>query len=486
MKNVLDSKNLTKLATLLLAFFLASSVYGAKTKPVVDSVSPISGPSLGGTLVVVSGSNFADGAVVNFDGFAAQTEWVSDTTLNVITPFTAKGSATVSVTNQNGDSGKLINAFEFIHPGDGIFVDQPSNIPTDIYYEEEWDADAGDIDGDGDLDYVKAVYWAPSVGLYQNDGSGNFTDISTNVPSIDNRSASINLGDFDGDKDLDIFVSGYSKQDQLYLNNGDNPPTFVDATANIPVGLTGSWGSCLGDLNKDGHLDIYVANSGADSLYLNNGDIPPTFTDASNLLPTNNIEYHEDCTIADVNGDGWDDIYIAGYNQNSLLYINNQNTTVSLRNATLPNQIYSGAREIALVDIDKDGDLDAVTANHNSDQNALFINTGNVNGDPVFVDYTSNLPQILDYTHDVKAGDVDGDGDVDLVFANEMGPSKLFLNNGETLPAIPTFSEASPNNWPSDTSDSWDVILGDFDNDYDLDIIFSNCGQQEQFYLNTP
>lgn len=498
MKSFLDSKNLTKLATLLLAFFLASSVCGARTNPIVDSVSRISGPSSGGTEVVVNGSNFADGAVVDFNGVAAQTEWVSDTTLNVITPLAAKGSATVSVTNQNGDSGKLNNAFEFIHPGDGVFedgatLDPPKIMPPDSDFE--WDADAGDIDGDGDLDYVRAVDYTPySVGIYLNNGVGNFTDFSASVPSTNNRPASIDLGDFDNDGDLDIYVAGYHEQDQLYINEGNDIngyPTFSDKTANLPQELTYSWGACLGDFNKDGNLDIYVANGGADRLYLNDGNNPPVFSSAS--APAGTTSNSEDCVIADVNGDGFDDIFIVRYDSDNSLYLNtpaNPGSFTSTAFPAEPSPAYYGSRDAALNDLDNDGDLDIVIANHNTNQNRLYINDGNPI--PTFTDVTStSLPQIWDNSHDVKAGDVDGDGDVDLVFANQNiyntpylndPQNTLYLNNGD-IP--PTFSDATVANMPLNLGPSWDVILGDVDNDFDLDIIFTNEGQ-DQLYLNTP
>lgn len=470
---------LTFILAIMLGIALVSSAYGAKkTKPTIDSVFPISGPSLGGTLVVINGSNFEDGTVVDFNGVPLATVFVSDTTLNVTTSLSAKGFVDVGVTNTTGENSKLNNGFEFIHPGDGSFVEQLGNLPTDNDFP--WDADSGDIDNDGDIDYVVANSGSDPERLYLNNGDGTFIDASNNVPFRNNPNGggamAIELGDLDGDSDIDILVVVDNDQDELYLNNGDNPPTFVDATTNIPTRLTMHfpWGACLGDLNQDNYLDIYVAVGGSrDILYLNDSANPGTFIDASAALPADSEWDSEDCAIGDANGDGLQDIFVADWNWYNRLYQNNGDGTFS--SSFLSTVSKDGSREIALADFDGDGDLDAAIANHSSDQNSLVLNDGSGN----YTDATANLPVALDDCHDVKASDVDGDADVDLIFSCYL-QNTLYLNDGSGH-----FTDATSTQLPVDTDESWDVIAEDMDGDMDIDLIFIN-DTQDRLYLNTP
>jgi hypothetical protein len=206
-----------------------------------------------------------------------------------------------------------------------------------------------DYDGDGDLDvYLPNGRWTKGLSdnrgrdligqlsnaLYRNNGDGTFTDV-TAAAGVAGKSAaySASATDYDGDGDLDLYVSCFGPN-ELYRNNGDG--TFTDVTAEAGVGdphfsLSGVWL----DYDADGDLDLFVCNyleydegkfrsyyaaSGfpgpmsyngePDTLYRNNGD--GTFTDVTKeagvYFPSGR---GMSATAADFNNDGWIDIYVA-------------------------------------------------------------------------------------------------------------------------------------------------------------------------------
>lgn len=197
------------------------------------------------------------------------------------------------------------------------------------------DAEFGDIDGDGDQDLLIANYQDPDhpgetpdgIELYLNTGAVFTPKVSfATLPATDPHTAggSISLGDVDNDGDLDVFVARADTgagglQNQLLLNDGSGIYTDVTASS-LPVITDNSFEAEFVDVDGDGLLDVFVANSissvpGAHVLF-NLGDAGgvPSFADfsvaiPSNLGPATNIRQGVD--VADVDGDGDQDILVA-------------------------------------------------------------------------------------------------------------------------------------------------------------------------------
>lgn len=146
---------------------------------------------------------------------------------------------------------------------------------------------------------------------------------------------------------------------------------------------------------------------------------------------------------------------------------------------------FSGlSRVVKAIDVDKDGDLDIITGGAYDTQLKLFLRspTG-------WTDGSAQLPQQLTSIGDLEGGDVDHDGDIDLVLAewggttpanNAGGRTRLYLNNGSG-----TFTDATAMNMPTQLVKwSWDLELADVDNDFDLDVLVS-CKLCTTSYLFT-
>jgi hypothetical protein len=296
---------------------------------------------------------------------------------------------------------------------------------------------------------------SPSSKLYHNNHDGSFTDITEKAGLAHHGWCfGAAVGDYDNDGWDDLYITCLTGA-FLYKNNGDG--TFCDVTAQAGVGNPGRWGTsaAFGDYDRDGHLDLYVANyvdldlnnlpkfgstpfcqyrgiavscgprglSGSrDRLYHNNGD--GTFNDVTEAMNIDADSFYGLGVIwADYDGDGWPDIYVANDSSPSLLYHNNQGK--SFTESAIPAGVAfsSDGREQAGMgvdfgDYDNDGWQDLVKTNFSDDANNLYHN----NGDGTFDDHAGaagfgevSIPFL---GFGVRFLDYDNDGWKDIFVAN--------------------------------------------------------------------
>ncbi|MCA8957247.1 MAG: VCBS repeat-containing protein, partial [Planctomycetes bacterium] len=218
------------------------------------------------------------------------------------------------------------------------------------------------------------------------------------------------------------------------------------------------------DIDGDGDRDLVIANSQITSgsqnfLYLNTGK--GRFVDATATRLPVGAHRTSDLALGDIDGDGDVDLVTANTYQNRL-YLNDG--TGVFQEATLGRLPKDTTDCIAMVmrDLDNDGDLDLVFAAYG--QNLLYLN----NGSGVFTDVTATHMVASSTTHwDVDAADIDGDGDLDLVFAAQSG-NRLLLNDGTAH-----FTDVTAGRLPTIASTGLAATFGDVDGDGDADLI---CG----------
>ncbi|MFQ5746529.1 MAG: CRTAC1 family protein [Gemmatimonadota bacterium] len=337
----------------------------------------------------------------------------------------------------------------------------------------------GDVDNDGDPD-VFVTNVGPDA-LYLNDGDGSFRAAPAGaLPSADTPwSSSATFLDYDLDGDLDVYVvryvAGYEHvtcpdeagrpdycgpqsfhgvPDALYRNRGDGTFEDVSGPAGIDAPASNGLGVASADLSGDGWPDIYVANDGeANFLWVNRGD--GTFRDEAGprgaaLNAMGLPEASMGVAIGDIEGDGDLDLFLTHLSgESNTMYrtegpsLRDDTAPLGLRGPGLP---YTGFGT-AFLDVEADGDLDLIVANGRiarrpglaesggadfwaayAEPNLVFLNEG----DGVYRDARLAGPGFRDdvrTSRGLATGDIDDDGDTDVLIVNAMGSRLRLLRN---------------------------------------------------------
>lgn len=320
--------------------------------------------------------------------------------------------------------------------------------------------------------------------------------------------------DYNNDGWLDLYVlSGryvegvtkFSKPDgidatnHLYRNNGDGTFTDVTAQAGVP-GKDFGMGATAGDYDNDGWEDLYVTNYQSAILYHNNGD--GTFTDASQSSGVGPKAANGLGVVTfDYNNDGWQDIFISNDAQPNHLFHNKGDGTFRevgyLAGAAVSGdgQMEAGMG-VDAADTTGSGRLDLYVCHLDMQLNRFYRNMG----DESFTDATLSSKVGYD-TYQVSGFgtrflDYDNDGACDLFVANGHVMDNIQLYHPDTTYAEPKqmFRNIGRGRFEN-VSDrlgadmqkphvSRGAAAGDFDNDGDLDILVSSCGQRPQLLRN--
>ena len=286
-----------------------------------------------------------------------------------------------------------------------------------------------------------------------------------------------------------MILSRFNQANDLNVQYQNNPNQNFSAYNFGAVSTKREWGTCIADFDQNGFNDILVGGA-YDNLKIiknNNG----AYT--SQLLPNSNI-FLQGSNFADINNDGWVDIFACHDDAVSRPYINNQDGSFSyapnlINTITTPTSDNSGNYASMWTDYDNDGDLDLYItkcrsyANSSTDPrriNMLWQNDGNNNYTEVAT--AANLADgsqswLSDF------GDIDNDGDLDCIIINHYADSKLMRNNGNgTFTDITTNSGLLPSLGAGNLRGVQGVFR-DFNNDGYIDLIVSGT-KHFLFYNN--
>ena len=369
----------------------------------------------------------------------------------------------------------------------------------------------------------------PTNHLFKNNRDGTFTDVTTKAGLVHSGwGQGVCIGDYDNDGFEDLFVTYFGKN-VLYHNNGNG--TFSDVSEKAGVAGTGKrWntGCAFVDYDRDGHLDLFVANyidldlktapvpesgpclykgimvacgppgllGGKNILYHNNGN--GTFTDVSEKSGIGKAggTYGLGVLTADLDNDGWPDIYVANDSTASALYQNKKNGTfsdIALESgcALSADGKPQAGMGVSAADYDLDGSLDLVKTNFAGDTPSLYHNLGGANfEDATFQGGLGKHTQYLGWG--CGFFDMENDGWADILICNgHVYPEVEQLKTEAGYPQRKLLYKNLRNGRFDDVSyDAGPGIstpvaargcaFGDFDNDGDLDVVVNTVNDFPQ------
>ncbi|PRY41923.1 VCBS repeat protein [Spirosoma oryzae] len=357
------------------------------------------------------------------------------------------------------------------------------NILDYLYFYNGGGVSAGDINNDGLTD----LYFVSNQGankLYLNKGGFKFEDVTkqAGVGGYADWQTGSTMADVNGDGWLDIYVCavgnfrGLEGANELYINNGDG--TFTEKAADYGLDFTGfSTQAAFFDYDHDGDLDCYLLNhaihtsrsydrvtarslrnnESGDYLYQNqlrsadsatSAKKQARFVDVSNKAGIYGaaMGYGLGISVADINNDGWEDLYVSNdFHEDDYYYVNNKNGTFteSAKKAFMHTSRFSMGNDIA--DINNDGFADVVTLDMYPDDEV--VEKQSLGEDPLDIFYYK-----LEYG-----------------YMNQYSRNCLQLSqSGEKFVDIGAMAGVAATDW------SWSPLLADYDNDGIRDLFVSN------------
>ncbi|MGF1543553.1 MAG: CRTAC1 family protein [Parvularculaceae bacterium] len=376
---------------------------------------------------------------------------------------------------------------------------------------------AGDYDNDGDVDLIVTRGELAANLLYENRGLLRFEDVAAEAglafvkSATENyRSASPGFADLDGDDDLDIVLPGLDGDPTLvFENNGDGTFTDVSAGSGLDAMTADhSMSPAFGDYDRDGDLDLMFGHWGSrrdfdngpgdtEHLWRNDtdaggircasgseaaGSAPSILTNDDPLIPQRRFDNTFAPTFADIDGDGWPDVFVVGDFNFSQIFINQRDGTFV--NATDFSVIIDGnGMGSAVQDYDGDGDVDwfvsSILARGGPPPSLSEI------GNRLYRNDAGVLVEVSDAACVADGGlvwgscflDLENDGDLDVYHTNgwpreldfgafDVDASRAFVSNGDG-----TFVEMAEDLGLDDAEEGRGVVCADFDLDGDVDVL---------------
>jgi hypothetical protein len=346
-----------------------------------------------------------------------------------------------------------------------------------LYYYNGGGVAIGDINNDGLPDIYFTANSKGNNKLYLNKGNLQFEDVTAKagVQGISDWCTGATMADVNGDGLLDIYVSSVSNKygltghNELFINNGNG--SFTEKSAQYGLNTSCfTTQSAFFDYDHDGDLDCFILNQShhphsnisdtsfrnkydafsGDRLYRNDVATTGKFTDVSAQagIYQSNLGYGLGLSIADINNDGWEDIYIGNdFHENDYYYVNQKNGTYKEEGAEHFRHYSRFSMGNDVADYDNDGQLDVITVDMLPPNEKVLKTYGSdENPDTYKLKLTSKGYQ------------------------NQSSKNCLQHNNGNGS----SFSETSLFSGVSATDWSWCPLFADFDNDGNKDLFISS------------
>ena len=398
-------------------------------------------------------------------------------------PFTI---AILLATACRAHAGGGVVPFTSEHSARGVIYNMMLSPPI-VNPQEGFGMSCADLDGDDDLDLLFLGRADGLVGVYENNGAGTFTNRSatSGIPAT-LSGCGVSAFDYDRDGDLDVFIAQKNSANRLLRNNG--AMQFTDVAVAAGVAAAGpSTGCSVADYDGDGWLDLYLCTyqSGVPNrLYRNKGD--GTFEDVAAARGVDSIGLSYQSVWSDYNRDSWPDLCVSndrGFgNVPNQLWRNNAGSFTDV-SASSGMDVALCSMGIACADLDGDLRSDYYFTNLPDPTppllgvNPLMMSTQT--GAFVRQDALWGVSH-LKMSWAAILWDFDNDADLDLYVNNETLPNTLYRNAG-----APPMADIAPAAGITGTAPlSFVSVVGDLDRDGDLDLIQNNYSGAVRLFMN--
>lgn len=356
----------------------------------------------------------------------------------------------------------------------------------------------GDLDGDDDLDILSSSQFYASVNQHTNNGDGTWETIEITGPNTISPDVSL-LADFDGDGDLDVLGMGSSDIELAWYENTDGEGTFNTRDQNLVANFaldisprdTFWWHVDTGDIDNDGDIDVIASEPNFRQLVWYENDGSGNFVNQFSAAIPNTVPGIVEFEVADVDGDGDDDIAVVNAIERTFaLHVNDG--TGEFSRISISDTVDTFFGQITTGDIDGDGDLDVLAGDNPRtppggppapNASVTWYELIQQNDGTLLFDAVQTLETLIgeiedDSFEDVKLGDMDGDGDMDAVIASDddRNLEETVIRWYENTDGLGTFSKTE--NLIGIQPVVTHMMLADIDNDGDTDILSPNLGTE--------
>ncbi|HPF40199.1 MAG TPA: VCBS repeat-containing protein [Phycisphaerae bacterium] len=280
---------------------------------------------------------------------------------------------------------------------------------------------AADLDSDGDLDILAIRTFDDTLEWYENtDGAGTFASARVITTSTDNPVQAL-ADDVDGDGDLDIILAAQHGDRLSWYENRDGhgefgPRIVIPGSISIPSMIR------LADLDGDGDRDLIAASATGNEIFWFRNVVSAVHYSVEQVVDVLIVE-PQSIDVADVDGDGDVDLIAAPSLTSQIFWYENQNGAGAFGSRQIVSDTLAGSIVFVSVDLDNDGDPDIVSSSQQMAVLSWHRNDGAGNFAPPVELYTDGLTA----RRSLAAGDIDDDGDNDIIAAPATSVSDFLL-----------------------------------------------------------
>ncbi|MFC1784146.1 FG-GAP-like repeat-containing protein [Candidatus Neomarinimicrobiota bacterium] len=299
---------------------------------------------------------------------------------------------------------------------------------------------------------------------------------------LQNLELGADIIDFNNDGLPDVLTVGWGVTTTLYKQQ--KILDFKDYTEDIglkhPIsGNAGIWA----DIDIDGDLDLFITDEhGKNHLYVQSK--PEVFTELADGFGLDGHQISQGAAFGDLNADGYPDLYICNWFEPDMLFINKSGEYFEKAPILVTHLTDSlNSNGVTFGDLDNDGDLDILVTDRNNSSKIYRNDFDSTNNTLRFTDVTDNSLLINNYpSYSGNIADFNNDGLLDIFFTN-IGPNLLFLNQGSIKFQLAYTEQIIDYEYP-DANYSTGAAVADLENDGDLDLFVSNKDTYSQLYVN--